>query len=124
MGKWCLHASSFSFDRIFIKVAGNQDRHKSLDKFDFEPLVSLAHLCFFSSPQPKAHKVSYSIVRLWRPSSSSSIVLTFEQVYLKDQSANFSPNSSVASLGGDKGAIGFGADRIKTVVTMATESAH
>ena len=28
MGKWCLHASSFSFDRIIIKVAGNKDRHK------------------------------------------------------------------------------------------------
>ena len=37
MGKWCLHASSFIFDRIIIKVAGNQDRHKSLDEFDFGP---------------------------------------------------------------------------------------
>ena len=35
MGKWCLHASSFIFDRIIIKVAGNQDRHKSSDEFDF-----------------------------------------------------------------------------------------
>ena len=47
MGKWCLHASSFNFDRIIIKVAGNQDRHKSLDEFDFEPLVSMAHLYVF-----------------------------------------------------------------------------
>ena len=37
MGKWCLHASSFMFDRIIIKVAGNQDRHKSLVEFDFGP---------------------------------------------------------------------------------------
>ena len=37
MGKCCLHASSFIFDRITIKVAGNQDRHKSSDKFDFRP---------------------------------------------------------------------------------------
>ena len=37
MGKCCLHASSFIFDRITIKVAGNQDRHKSSDKFDFGP---------------------------------------------------------------------------------------
>ena len=29
MGKWCLHVSSFIFDGIIIKVAGNQDRHKS-----------------------------------------------------------------------------------------------
>ena len=37
MGKWCLHASSFIFDRIIIKVVGNQDRHKSSDEFDFGP---------------------------------------------------------------------------------------
>ena len=38
MGKCCLHASLFNFDRIIIKVAGNQDRHKSLDEFDFGPV--------------------------------------------------------------------------------------
>ena len=37
MGKCCLHASSFIFDRIIIKVAVNQDRHKSSDEFDFGP---------------------------------------------------------------------------------------
>ena len=37
MGKWCLHASLFIFDQIIIKVAGNQDRHKSSDEFDFGP---------------------------------------------------------------------------------------
>ena len=47
MGKSCLHANSFIFDRIIIKVAGNQDRHKSLDEFDFGPLVSMAHLYVF-----------------------------------------------------------------------------
>ena len=35
MGKWCLHASSFIFVRIIIKVAGNQDRHKSMVEFEF-----------------------------------------------------------------------------------------
>ena len=35
MGKCCLHASLFIFDWIFIKVAGDQDRHKSLVEFDF-----------------------------------------------------------------------------------------
>ena len=34
---WCLHASSFIFYRIIIKVAGNQDKHKSSDEFDFRP---------------------------------------------------------------------------------------
>ena len=53
MGKCCLHASSFIFDRITIKVAGKQDRHKSSYEFDFGPLVSMAHLyVFFSSPEP------------------------------------------------------------------------
>ena len=37
MGKWCLQASSFIFDRIFVKLAGNQDRHKSSIKFEFRP---------------------------------------------------------------------------------------
>ena len=37
MGKCCLHASSFIFDRIIIKVAGNQDRHKRWVEFEFGP---------------------------------------------------------------------------------------
>ena len=37
MGKCCLHASSFIFDRIIIKVASYLDRHKSSDEFDFGP---------------------------------------------------------------------------------------
>ena len=37
MGKCCLHAGLFIFYRIIIKVAGNQDRHKSSDEFDFGP---------------------------------------------------------------------------------------
>ena len=37
MGKCNLHASSFIFDWIIIKVVGNQDRHKSSDEFDFGP---------------------------------------------------------------------------------------
>ena len=35
MGKRCLHASSVIFDRIIIKVAGNQDIHKNLVEFGF-----------------------------------------------------------------------------------------
>ena len=37
MGKWCLQASSFIFDRIFIKLAGNQDRRKISDEHEFWP---------------------------------------------------------------------------------------
>ena len=43
MGKWCLQASVFIFDRIFIKLAGNQDRHKILDEFEFR-LDWISHL--------------------------------------------------------------------------------
>ena len=51
---------------------------------------------------------AYSIERLRRPSSSSSIVVhTFEQRYLQDQSANFSQILSVASLGRGKCCIRF-----------------
>ena len=35
MGKCCLHAILFIFDRIIFEVASNQDRHKSSDEFDF-----------------------------------------------------------------------------------------
>ena len=35
--KWCLPAILFIFDRIFIKVAGNQARYKISDEFDFGP---------------------------------------------------------------------------------------
>ena len=35
MGKWCLHVSSFIFDRISIQCAGNQDRHKCSVEYEF-----------------------------------------------------------------------------------------
>ena len=37
MGKWCLQSSTFNFDRIFFKLAGNQDMHKIPDELDFRP---------------------------------------------------------------------------------------
>ena len=66
MGKWCLHASSFIFDRIIIKVAGNQDRHKSLDEFNFGPLVSMAYLyVFLNEIWPWHIGLRWAIVALW-----------------------------------------------------------
>ena len=35
MGKWCLQPSSFIFDRIFVKLSGNQDSHQISDEFEF-----------------------------------------------------------------------------------------
>ena len=37
MEKWCLQASSFIFNRISVKLAGNQDRHNISDEFEFGP---------------------------------------------------------------------------------------
>ena len=37
MGKWCCHANSFIFDQIFVKLAGNQDRHINSAEFKFWP---------------------------------------------------------------------------------------
>ena len=42
MGKWCLQASSFIFDWLFVKHAGNQDSHKTSDEFKFR-LDQLSH---------------------------------------------------------------------------------
>ena len=35
MGKWCRQASSFIFDRSFVRLAGNKDSHKISDEFEF-----------------------------------------------------------------------------------------
>ena len=66
MGKWCLHASSIISDRIIIKAAGNQDRHKSSDEFDFGPLVSMAHLyVFWNEVWPWHIGLGWATVALW-----------------------------------------------------------
>ena len=36
-GKWCLHLFSVAFDWILFILAGNEDMHKILDKFEFQP---------------------------------------------------------------------------------------
>ena len=33
--KWCLQLFSVTFDWVFVKLAGNEDRHKSSNKFEF-----------------------------------------------------------------------------------------
>ena len=84
MGIWCLHASSFIFDRIIIKVAGNQDRHKSLVEFDIGPNQTT----HFGVTCPWVQKFH-----------------TFELEYLWSQLANLDQILCVASLGWGKGCI-------------------
>ena len=86
MGKCCLHASSFIFDRIIIKVAGNQDRYKSLDEFDFGP----------------DQAIHFGVTCSWMKK-----FYTFELEYLWDQLANLDQILCVASLGVGKGCIIF-----------------
>ena len=35
--KWCLQLFSFTFDQLFVKLAGKEDRHKSLNELEFWP---------------------------------------------------------------------------------------
>ena len=89
MGKYCLHASSFISDRIIIKVAGHQDRHKSSDDFNFGPIRLLT---------------LELLVLEWR------IFYTFELDYLWGQLASLDQTLCIASLevGGVRGAGGGG----------------
>ena len=86
MGKCCLHASSFIFDRVIIKVAGNQDRHKSLVEFDFGP----NQITYFGVTCPWVMKLSH----FWTWISLKPLV-SLDQILF------------VASLGQGKGCIRF-----------------
>ena len=80
------HASSFIFDQIIIKVACNQDRHKSLDVL----ILGLIRI------------LTLELLALeWRKS------YTFELEYLWGQFANLDQILCVASLGVGKGCIMF-----------------
>ena len=86
MGKCCLHARSLTFDRIIIKVAGNQDRHK--------PRTSLV--------SGRIRLLTLELVALeWRK------FYTFELEYLWGQLANRDKFLCVASLGVGKSCIMF-----------------
>ena len=39
--KCCPDDCDFTFDRIFIKLADNKDRHKISDKFNFGPVLNI-----------------------------------------------------------------------------------
>ena len=86
MGKWCLHASSFIFDRNIIKVAGNQDRHKSSNEFE--------------SGQIRLLTLELLALECWK-------FYTFQLEYLWGKLANLDQILSVASLGMKKGCVMF-----------------
>ena len=51
-------------------------------------------------------------------------VHTFKHKYLRDQQADYNQILSEASLGWGKAALGFGADQVRNLVSMATDSSH
>ena len=69
MGKLCLQASSFIFDRIFVKLAGNEDRHKITDEFEFRP----DRISHFRVTCP-CGRIKFSIDILW----NLQVQLTFQ----------------------------------------------
>ena len=86
MGKCCPHARSFIFDRIIIKVAGNQERHESSDEFDFKP----------------DQTTHFGVTCPWMTK-----IYTFELEYLWGELVNLDQILCVASLGMGKGCIMF-----------------
>ena len=85
-------------------------------------------VCIFNSPEPKAHKVSLQYIGRsgFRPSVCASVRSeTFSNFNI---SANSGPIVTKFYLKhhwvGGKDALGFGLDRIRTLVSMATDSSH
>ena len=104
MGKWCLHASSFIFYRIIIKVAGNQDRHKSSVEFDF-------------GPNQTPH---FEVTCPW----VTKILHFWTWISLKPVGQSWSNFMCSITLVREMLHKVLGADWIKTLVSMKTESPH
>ena len=69
MGKWCLQASLFIFYQIFVKLAGNQDRHKISHEFEFRPdrISHFGLICPWG-------RIKFSIDILWKLPSSVDLL--------------------------------------------------
>ena len=69
MGKWYPQANLFISYRIFFKLAGNQDRHKISDEFEFQ----LDRISHFRVTCPW-RRINFSIDLLW----NLQVQLTFQ----------------------------------------------
>ena len=81
MGKWCLQASLFIFDQIFVKLAGNQASHKISDKFEFR----LDRISHFGVIFP-CGQIKFSIDILWNLASSVDLsnIRIFHHTFLRN----------------------------------------
>ena len=77
----------------------------------------------FSSPEPSAQG-ELIVYQSCRRLSVWLCVNIFKLEYLSNQWANRNKILSEPSLGGGKAALGFGPDRIGTLVSMVTDSSH
>ena len=59
-----------------------------------------------------------------KPASVRPCIHTFKHEYLRDQQADYNQILSKHHWGGGKAALCFGADQIRTLVSMATDSSH
>ena len=111
MGKWCLQASTFIFHWIFVKLAGNQDRHKISDVWI--PARSDQSLWSY---------VPFSAKRF--------LIYLHFQTWISLRPVGQSWSNFTCSInrwgggGGGKAALDLGIDWITTVLVMATKSSH
>ena len=87
-------------------------------------LQGLCYFVIFSSPEPKAHKVSLYIVYI--PVEPSSVrASTFSNRNISETSRQIAIKFYLKHhWGGGKASVGFDLDGIRTLVSMATDSSH
>ena len=81
MGIWCLHASSFIFDRIIIKVlvtrTGIKARTSSISGLWFPWLIYMFFICFLNEIWPWHIGLRWAIVALWATCSWLFLIRSF-----------------------------------------------
>ena len=89
----------------------------------FSAFVNLSE-AVFSSPEPKAHKVNLQDGTRAGVRASVSVP-TLSNMNISETSRPITIKFYLKHhLGGGKAALGFGADQIRTLVSMATDSSH
>ena len=106
-----------------VKVV-NQYIYVHVSRFLFFPRLSL----LFSSPEPKAHKVSIYSIPIEPLSICVCVCVCLSTLSNMNISATRGPNATKFYLkhhwGEGMAALRFGPDQIRTMVSMATDSSH
>ena len=87
--------------------------------------IWLQYACIFSSPEPKAHGELIVYQSSRRPCMRACVQFTLLNIYISETSGRIATKFYLKHhWGGGKAALGFGPDRIVTLVSMATDSSH